>query len=355
MIKDAQKKRTLLTLTLELTHRCNNNCVHCYINLAENNKTAKKNELGFEEIKDIINQAFSMGTLWVLLSGGEPLLRDDFFDIYLYLKKKGFLVSVFTNASLISDEHIELFKKYPPRDIEVSVYGVSETIHRKTTRKDTFTATMKGIERLVAGAVPFTLKAMVLKSNYKEIKQITAYCEKYTNRPFRFDPFLILRLDKNKKKNIQIMEERLSAQEIIAVEKLDKKRSSAIEKQCIAIDESSSEDHDSLFRCQAGLDSGCIDCYGIFKLCSTLVNKECTYDLRKGSLEDAWNNFIPRIRMKKSSSPEFKNKCGSCKIIDLCMWCPAHSDLETGKLDEPVSSFCATACERYSYFQADVS
>jgi len=353
-LKKAEERRHLLALTMELTHRCNNNCVHCYINLPANDKVAIKNELRFKEIKKIMDQAFSMGTLWVLLSGGEPLLRDDFFDIYLYLKQKGFLVSVYTNASLVSKEHIDLFKKYPPRDIEVSVYGISETTQKKVTRKNTFSATMKGIERLISEPLPVTFKTTIMKSNYQEIKQISKFCKKTTKRPFRFDPFLNLRLDKDPGKNDRITRERLNSQEIIDIEKLDKKRTSAIEKKCMSVVNINSADHNRLFRCQAGVNTGCIDCYGTFKLCSTLIGKDCTYNLKNGSLDDAWNNFAPQIRMKKSSDPLFKTKCGSCNIIDLCMWCPAHSDLETGKLDEPVQYFCDIASKRYSYFHNDV-
>nr|NJM04202.1 radical SAM protein [Desulfobacula sp.] len=353
-LNKAIKKRRLLSLALELTHRCNNNCVHCYINLSANDKKAKKNELSFEDIKDIVNQAFSMETLWVLLSGGEPLLRDDFCDIYIYLKEKGFLVSIFTNASLISKEHIEVFKKYPPRDIEVSVYGISEITHKRITRKNTFTDTMKGIERLINSPLSFVLKTAVMQSNHKEFLQISEFCKKATNRPFKFDPFLTLRLDRNLRKNSRIIKERLSVEEIIELEKLDKNRSTAIKKQCLSAGTDDLKEDEDIFRCRAGINSGCIDCYGNFKLCSSLVRKECIYDLKNGSLADAWNNFTPHIRMKKSADPLFKKHCGSCSLVHLCMWCPAHSDLETGELDKPAPYFCDTALKRYSYFNSDM-
>ncbi len=355
LFKNAYEKRTLLSLTLELTHRCNNNCLHCYINIPADNREAKEKELSFKEIKNIMDQAFSMGTLWVLLTGGEPLLRDDFFDIYLYLKRKGFLVSVFTNASLISDEHIKLFQKYPPRDIEVSVYGVTEKTHKKVTRNNTFSATMEGIEKLISGHVPVTFKTTLMKSNYREIKQIAGFCEKITKNAFRFDPFLTLRLDRDNKKNNQIIRERLSAGEILELDKLDKKRYHAIKEQCRAVDGMTFKDKGRLFRCRAGINSVCIDCYGILKLCSSLMDKKCLYNLQEGSLEDAWNNFVPGIRMMKSYNTAFRNKCGVCDITDLCMWCPAHSYLETGKIDEPVQYFCDTAHKRYFYFHDDMA
>lgn len=80
--------RALLSLVLELTPRCNNNCVHCYINKPATDAKVQARELTFQHIKAIIDEAASLGVLWVLLSGGEPLLRPDFKDIYLYLKKR---------------------------------------------------------------------------------------------------------------------------------------------------------------------------------------------------------------------------------------------------------------------------
>ncbi|MCJ7773599.1 MAG: radical SAM protein, partial [Desulfobacterales bacterium] len=106
----AGDKRKLLSLYLELTARCNNNCTHCYVNVHANDKDSQKKELTLEELKHVIDEAASMGALWCNITGGEPLLRKDFSDIYLYIKKKGLLVSVFTNATLIRDEHIRLFK-----------------------------------------------------------------------------------------------------------------------------------------------------------------------------------------------------------------------------------------------------
>ena len=117
-IKDQRKA---LSFDLEITARCNHNCRHCYINLPAGDHPAKQKELSLEEIQMIADEAVSLGTLWCLITGGEPLLREDFADIYMLLKRKGLLVSVFTNATLIYEEKIRLFKMYPPRDIEASL------------------------------------------------------------------------------------------------------------------------------------------------------------------------------------------------------------------------------------------
>ena len=83
MYKKLHGVRLPLEGHLDLTYRCNNNCRHCYINLPANDKEAKGKELSLEEISAIANEAVSMGAVWCLITGGEPLLREDFADIYL--------------------------------------------------------------------------------------------------------------------------------------------------------------------------------------------------------------------------------------------------------------------------------
>src|SRR5665648_38573 len=128
-------RRVPLSFDLELTARCNNACSHCYINLPAGDKKARQKELTLDEISGIADQAVELGALWCLISGGEPLLREDFADIYVMLRRKGLLLSVFTNACLINEEHVALFQKYPPRDIEVTVYGVTQETYERVTQR----------------------------------------------------------------------------------------------------------------------------------------------------------------------------------------------------------------------------
>ena len=86
-------KPMLSDLDIELTERCNNNCVHCCINLPAEDAVAKKRELSTAAIKDILKEAASLGCLTARFTGGEPLLRDDFEELYLYARKTGFKVS----------------------------------------------------------------------------------------------------------------------------------------------------------------------------------------------------------------------------------------------------------------------
>jgi MoaA/NifB/PqqE/SkfB family radical SAM enzyme len=126
--KRLKQGRVPLSFDLEVTARCNLDCRHCYINLPAGDRNAERLEMSLGEIGAIAEQAVSLGSLWCLVTGGEPLMRDDFTELYLLLKRKGLLLSVFTNACCVTEEHVKLFRDYPPRDVEVSVYGVGEVL-----------------------------------------------------------------------------------------------------------------------------------------------------------------------------------------------------------------------------------
>jgi len=343
------KKRVLASFDLEITSRCSNNCRHCYINLPAGDKEARSKELSLKELENIADQAIELGALWCLISGGEPLLREDFSDIYMMLKKKGLLVSVFTSACLISEAHIELFRKYPPREIEVTVYGVTEETYEKVSRvPGSFRQFMKGLNLLLDNGVKVRLKTMALRSNLNEFKEIEAFCKERTKDYYKFDPMLHLRYDRDPVRNEEIKSERLTPEEIVRLEQDDKERSSSLKDNCgeFIFEGDGHHNCDHLFHCGAGQSSFTISPEGIFRLCSSLWHPDFIYDLRKGSLKEAWEEFVPKVLATTTDSDEFHSKCHSCNIINLCMWCPAHAYLETGVSDKWVSNFCEVAHAR---------
>ena len=345
----AQNKRLPLSFDIEITARCNSDCRHCYINLPAGDQDALRKELSIDEISDIADQAVKLGALWCLLTGGEPLLRKDFADIYKMLKKKGLLVSVFTNACLLNEEHIQLFKKYPPRDIEVTVYGVTRETYENVTRKSgSFTAFQRGLRLLFDNNIPVRLKSVAIRSNFHEFLEILDFCKKNSKDYFRFDPLLNLRLDGNQYRNQEVIAERLTPQEIVVAERLDQDRSRALEKSCIDLLQPNEINQPSQYKlnCSAGSTSFSISYDGHFRLCSTLVDPSTTYDLRQGSLEEAWFDFVPQTRRIEVENKKIIEQCHSCDLVNLCLWCPANAYLETGQMDEWSEYFCAVAHAR---------
>lgn len=345
----------VLHYDLDLTARCNLNCRHCYVNLPAGDRAAMGRELSLAEIADIADQAVALGALWCLVSGGEPLLRPDFADVYMTLKRKGLLLSLFTNATLVNAEHARLLASYPPRDVEVSVYGVTaETYERVTRRPGSFAAFMRGLDLLLNHGVRVRLKAMALRSNLHEMAEIARFCRERTKDYFRFDPLLNLRVDGDAARNEEIKAERLSPQEIAELERSDPERFGALQKghERVAASQSGHSGCRHLFHCGAGVGAFSLTFDGLLSPCGMLYHPDCVYDLRKGSLADAMHNFVPRVREMVSDRREYLETCHDCALADLCMWCPAHTHLETGELDAPVGYFCEVAHARAEALQA---
>ena len=348
LVKKLRQSKTPVSIDFEITARCNNNCRHCYINLPENDKHAASLELDLKEIENLADQAVKNGVLWCLLTGGEPLLRDDFSDIYLMLKKKGLLVSVFTNACLINESHVRLFKKHKPRELEVTVYGISEkTYERVSGIKGSYKRFKAGLDLLFKNNISVSLKAMAIHSNVHELEDITEFCSKYSKKKFKFDPFLHKRYDRNEERNKRIMAERLSKDEIIRIEHNNFARKDALITNCdqlIYNQEISSSGR--IFTCGILKNGFEITYDGKLRLCSSLYHPDYMRDVKKMPLMDAYNEIATRIVNAHSDNKDFLNKCDTCKIVNLCYFCPANSFLETGKLDTPVDYFCENAQAR---------
>jgi radical SAM protein with 4Fe4S-binding SPASM domain len=343
-------ERAVFSFDLEATARCNLDCRHCYINLPAGDRPARKRELTVDEIGRIGGEAAALGAVWCLITGGEPLLRKDFFDLYQALLSKGLLISLFTNATLVTEEHIRYFKKFPPRDIEVTVYGVTrETYERVTRTPGSFNAFMRGLDRLLASGITIRLKAMALRSNKHEIAAIGDFCRARTKDYYRFDPQLHLRFDRDAGRNTAILAERLSPREVARLERSDPERFRALRDACgeilpsEAASGTAAPDCRHIFRCSVGQRSFVVGPEGHLRPCLSLHHPDFLYDLRTGSLADAWNRFLPEVLTRETDRREYLEKCGKCPIVNLCLWCPAHAYLETGELDLPVEAFCRVA------------
>ena len=189
-----------------------------------------------------------------------------------------------------------------------------------------------------------------MKTNLSEFNEIIAFCEGHTKDYSRFDPFLHLRTDKDKGRNKEIQEERLTADEICMIEEKDGTRAGALMDMCRKSARTKERHGNSnLFRCGAGRYDCAISWDGKMKTCQSLNHPDFIYDMRKGSLDDGWN-FISALSERKSKRKLFAEKCGSCRLANFCMWCPARGYLECGKVDMPVDLFCQIAHARLRHF-----
>jgi len=345
------KAPSLGQIDMELTERCNNDCMHCCINLPEEDASAQARELSIGEIKRILREVSDLGCLQVRLTGGEPLLRQDFEELYLFARRLGLKVLLFTNARLITPHLAELFARIPPLDpIEVSVYGMRAESYEAVTRvPGSFAQFRRGMDLLLERRVPFVVKTALLPPNRAELAEFETWAASlpWTDRTPSISMFFDLRNRRDDAgKNRLIRSLRLSPQEGLAVLARDPgKYRGEMAEFCAKFMQPQGA---RLFGCGAGM-GGCIDPYGRFQPCMGLRAPELSYDLRRGSIADALINFFPSLKDIKATNPEYLKRCAGCLLKGLCEQCPAKSWAETGTLDTPVEYFCQVAHSQARY------
>lgn len=168
-----------LSGTFELTSRCNLDCRMCYIHKRENDPSALREELPAEEWIRIAGDAQRSGMLLLLLTGGEPLLRPDFAAIYTACRRLGLLVSVNTNGTLIDGETIELWKKYPPLRVNLTLYGASPASYRRLCgHSDACERAYRAVELLIEAGIRCKLNFSATPENIDDLPEIFAFSQK---------------------------------------------------------------------------------------------------------------------------------------------------------------------------------
>lgn len=340
------KKSLVSYLDIELTERCNNDCIHCYINLPVSDVQARKAELSTAAVKDVLAQAVSLGCMRVRFTGGEPLLREDFEDLYIFSRRQGLRVLIFTNATLINPRMVDLFKRIPPLEkIEITIYGMSQATYEAVTRNPgSFEQARRGVSLLLENNIPFVVKGAWLPDNKHEAEQFKIWAQAIPwmkGKPPSFSMFFNLHARRHGVKNREIQEARLPIGEGIALVTRERERyAQQMKGFCSKFMRPSG---DRLFSCGAGIGGGCVDAYGQLQPCLMLRDPKLTYDLKKGSLKDALENFFPKIREMKTKNTAYLDRCGRCFLKGLCAQCPAISWAEQGRLDLPSEYCCEIA------------
>jgi radical SAM protein with 4Fe4S-binding SPASM domain len=289
------------------------------------------------------------GCLWLLYTGGEIFVRKDFLDIYAYAKKTGFLITLFTNATLITRAVAEYLATWNPFSIEVSLYGCTAATHDRVTGvAGSFDKTMRGVRLLMEVGLPPILKTMVLKANSHEIWDIKRFVEEELGLDFRFDAMINPRVDSS----TAPLSMRLSPREVVELDLRDSKRLTEWVKFCdhfVRPAHNPAEGVD-LYACGGAHNAFAIDASGRLSTC-VLWHGE-NYDLRKGSFKEGWAEFLLKVSRKKNSR---RTKCLACELRSMCGMCPANGMLECGDAEEPVDFLCQVAHMRAYAFEIPIS
>jgi radical SAM protein with 4Fe4S-binding SPASM domain len=329
--------RIPLSGVIEVTRRCPLSCIHCYNNLPFDDRPALAGELAFDEHCRILDEITDAGCLWLLYTGGEIFARKDFLDIYRYAKSKGLLITLFTNATMVTPGIADILMEWRPFLVEVSVYGRTREVHESVTgMPGSFDRCMSGIRLLMERKLPLRLKSVALTVNLHEMHDLRRFSEEELGVEFRYDPMVNPRIDASPRP----LRARLKPHEVVDLELADEARAEAWRQFCRRYNGPvhPPEEADELHHCGGGLQSFAIDPEGRLSMC-VLARSE-TYDLRSGNFREGWEHFLFGVRHRKITR---QTKCVACEIKAMCGMCAANGELEEGDPEAPVDYYCQVA------------
>jgi len=309
--------------SIELTFKCNLNCHHCYCVHCEWPKPNLTTQQWIECINDIAKN----GCVWLLITGGEPLLRTDFETIFLHAKQCGMIITVFSNGLAITEEHCRLFKEMPPHLLEISVYGLSDDTYKLVTGgKNGFTKLVQSLDLLDKHGVKYSLKTTVTSGNADELFQIQEFAKKRGSF-FRHDSNIINRIDgMDVPQGIALPPAASVDAEFIGDVEL------TIDAWKKTKDERTMYFKDKLFFCNAGKISFNIDPFGNVSACGRVRTPSTS--ILHTDFATAWSNLR---KFTQQPSPD-NFKCRSCEGIEYCKPCPASAVLSAEQLNQQCQS-----------------
>ena len=324
----------------ELTARCNFNCPMCYVHLQQEDIDAQGRELTAAQWIDLARQARDAGMVFALLTGGEPFVRKDFFEIYHAMKEMGLMISINSNGSMLQGEILEKLLSDPPFRINISLYGGSNDTYCAMCGRPAFDRVVENIAALKKAGVDVRLNVSITPYNRQDVAAITQKAQELG---------VHMKLASYMYPSIRVnggrygYGDRLSPQEAAkaSVEwdllRFDPEtfayRAKAMHEYALVNESDCAADLDEGVGCRAGSTAFWMTWDGRMLPCGMMPHP-VEYPLETG-FQTAWENT--RAKTKALRMPA---KCGSCPKRGACAVCAAVCVTETGHFDRVPEYVC---------------
>jgi radical SAM protein with 4Fe4S-binding SPASM domain len=330
-------QRVPMQVSIEVTRRCPLECQHCYNNLPMGDQDARSREMTTEEHFRMLDELVDMGCFWLLYTGGEIFARKDFLEIYTYAKKKGFLITLFTNGTLITEKIADYLLEWPPFAIEITLYGrTRETYEALTQIPGSYNRCLRGIKLLRERGLPLKLKTVATSINKHEVVAMRQFATEELGVEFEMDGLINPRIDCSQSP----LAVRLTPEEVVALDMHAKKGVSDYRK--LALRDLDNPPNlsttDTIYVCGGGKNSFAVNAYGEVGIC--VISQQETFSVRGGGTKRVWEESLRDLRDRKRTRV---TKCVGCRIQSLCGMCPANGELENGDRENPVEFLCHVA------------
>lgn len=342
--------RAPFTAGFELTAKCNLNCVHCYAKCDRLHK-----DFTTDEFKHLFDQLIDRGLMEVYFTGGEILMRPDFEELYIYAKKKGVILVLLSNITLLNQRHIDLFKEYPVENISTTMYGYSEeTYERVTGVKGSFRMFMNALDLIRDNQLPYELKFVTLNENKEDLYKVRDF-----GKSLGVEMVISTGIHPESNGMMAPMNSRLSSEMAFEFDWKDPARREFwrnVGRQLLA-----GEIELVPARAKARFAKGylypCSIAHQHVFITSDLHMQGCVrasfkrYDLKKGNFDDGWR-YLQEEFLEKRASSSFP--CMHCNDIRFCEQCTANFAQVTGDEETPDDFYCKVAKLRHKMVDQDI-
>lgn len=308
-----------IAATFELTPTCNLRCRFCYVAL----DPYRGPYLSTEQVVTVLDILKRAGVLLLTLTGGEVFSRRDFPTIYREARRRGFVVTIFTNATLIREEHARMLAEEPPYAVEVSIYGAdAEHYEAVTGIPGSFERFERGIDHLQAAGISPVVKHPISTLTADHVDAIRAWCVARGLR-HKFSTEIENRHDGNDAPAVYRIDTRqsLAMRDELYEAKTGQPRPLPLAECAVDDGEAASA---RLYRCGAGRSSLFVDGLGNVSHC--VIDRTPSFPI----LEMDWAEIHAQMLAWVNQPLPPDAPCSGCALRGGCDNCPARARLATG-------------------------
>ena len=326
-LEEVQGRPLISSLQFELSSRCNERCIHCYI---PNDKKNKGFDMPTAKVKSILDEFATMGGIHVTLSGGEAFLHKDLIEIARYCREKDLKISILSNLISLKDEQIQALKEVNLSLIQVSLYSMDPDVHDFiTTVKGSFERTKTAIEKLVAADIPVQISCPIMKANRHGYDKVLNYAKSLKIKA-QTDYIMMARSDldtDNLANRLSLEETEELLRDIIVHD--TQYREETLEQ--LPITDEIKFDLERFKRqplCGVGYDNCCITANGDVYPCAGWQDFVLG-NVYKQSLQEIWENSERVKQLRRITQASFP-QCLECDARDYCARCLVRNYNESG-------------------------
>ena len=330
MVTKALKLKIPLSVHLDLTYRCNERCIHCYLDHHDHG------EMTTVEIKDLLDQMADAGVFYLTISGGEIMMRRDFFEILEHARKRTFCIKLKTNGILIREKEADRIKALGVESVQISIYSHIPDVHDAITKlPGSLADSIEAIRRLRAHGIHVIIANVLMVKNASDYEGVRALAAEL-GAQFMLDPTVTPMMDGDRGiLNLNVDEAAL--REVFRNEGLV----GNVEEFCAPPKGPDESDLDML-PCSAGHTACYVSPYGDVYPCVQFPLP--SGNVRSTKFMDIWRNS-PELNEVRSITLRDMPSCSMCTHGGTCTRCPGLAYLE-GNMRGPSSQDCEKSYAR---------